>query len=84
MMAFEFAKNTDIIYYFINYMKSKLELRIVNEQVFVGFQIKRDGNFKDLMIHQSKYIQDYIKQFNMENCMGICYSCITTSKIVSP
>ena len=62
------SKDSGKINHFIEYMKTKLELRIVNEQIFVGFQFKRYRNLKCMIVHQQKYINDIIKEFNMVNC----------------
>ena len=54
---------------FMNYLKSKLEVRITDGNSFIGLEVIRNRNNKELMIHQSSYIDKLLEKFKLQDCI---------------
>ena len=51
----------------MDYLKSKLEVRITNGNSFIGLEINRNRNNKELIIHQSSYIEKLLEKFKLQD-----------------
>ena len=75
------SSNEHLCTKFSTLMKSKFEMSNLSElQTFLGLQIKQKPN--GIFIHQSKYIKDLLKKFDMENTKPISTP-MATSKLIS-
>lgn len=56
---------------FLNNLKSEFEMTVLDSINYLGLIVERNRGTHEMIIHQSKYLQEVMKRFNMTKCKGI-------------
>ena len=64
------SKSKSMLSEFMSYLKQRLDLRIINNECFIGIELKRLRAEEEIVIHQRSYTERLLKEYKMEDCNG--------------
>ena len=69
--GFVACKSSEVLSYILKVLSQEFEITVGDASYFVGMQIKRNREKKEMIIHQSAYIQQVINKFGMSDAKSI-------------
>lgn len=62
------SRNKKLLSELINYLKSNFELKVMECEAYLGFQIVRDREKRQLKLQQAHYVEKILEKFGMTDC----------------
>ena len=65
------AKDKSLLKKLIDYLKENLELKVMDCEAYLGFQVIRDPKARTTRLHQTHYVDKILEKYGMANCKPI-------------